>query len=409
MIFIARSSQTQSYNRADIEKKTVLESVLTQMSSGQIDPAEEQAAWTQVISWLGRLRKLEGVPFRYIVPSEEMLPNNSIRFFHLDRNWLDAMVDGALSTGVMDSRGSLLEGEGEMRKERYQKLMASLAEEDKSAKDYRYVLSVTESVNALPKNEKDQFDGWLENFNPGLSGDKVRKAQWDVVVNFLPEFVTTVGGSRTGFLLRSSVVRDFPGLSVNAYYQTDPTKNAYSTENKLLTLRQVRLSDTVLMCIFDGVPTHLRLQEPREGIRLGMEPNQGADYNHVYQFQPKNSAGQAVGSRENVSVRKGTGDTSVLRISDFIDLKGRFRQQHIIKPELGGFIATQLMEFPYQQDFEYDTIDSVPFNTYGADETNDKGSVLKNVKVRVNQASIIADATEIEAMEESYEPKDGDA
>ena len=46
-----------------------------------------------------------GVPFSYIVSSEEMLPNESIRFFHMDRNWLDALVDGALSTGILDTRG----------------------------------------------------------------------------------------------------------------------------------------------------------------------------------------------------------------------------------------------------------------------------------------------------------------
>ena len=54
----------------------------------------EEMAWNSVVSWLSRLRLLEGVPFPYIVPSEGMLPNESIRFFHVDRNWLDALVDG---------------------------------------------------------------------------------------------------------------------------------------------------------------------------------------------------------------------------------------------------------------------------------------------------------------------------
>ncbi len=407
VIYIARNPQ--AHDRPVLEKESALESVLLQMSAGEVNPAEELAAWNQVVGWLGRLRKLEGVPFRYVVPSEHMLPNNSIRFFHLDRNWLDAIVDGALSTGVMDSRGSLSEGEKANRLERYHKLMARLAEEDKTAKDYRYVLSVSESVNALPKSEKDEFDSRLQNFNSSLSESSATPAKWDLVVDYLPDYVTTVGGSRTGFLLRSSVVRDFPGLSVNAYYQLDPSKDAYSVQNKILTLRQVRLSETVLMCIFDGVPTHLRIEEPREGIRLGMEQSQSADYNYEYQFTPKDKQGRPVMSapRINVGVRKGTGDSSVLRINDFDQAKQYFTSHGII-PQHGAFLATQLMEYPYQQDFEYDTLESKPFNAYDPSETNDVGSVLRNVKVRVNEESIVADADDIDALEASYESTGGD-
>lgn len=49
--------------------------------------------------WLGRLRLLKGVPFNYLVPDESMLPPESIRFFYLDMNWVDALLDGAFSIG----------------------------------------------------------------------------------------------------------------------------------------------------------------------------------------------------------------------------------------------------------------------------------------------------------------------
>ena len=81
--------------------------------------AEEQA-WDSVVAWLTRLRLLEGVPFSYIVSSEEMLPNESIRFFHMDRNWLDALVDGALSTGILDTRGPFASADDEDKKELYE-------------------------------------------------------------------------------------------------------------------------------------------------------------------------------------------------------------------------------------------------------------------------------------------------
>lgn len=52
-----------------------------------------------IASWLRQLKKLNGVPFNYLVPNQQMLPNESIRFFNVDFNWLFAMVEGACSIG----------------------------------------------------------------------------------------------------------------------------------------------------------------------------------------------------------------------------------------------------------------------------------------------------------------------
>src|SRR5215510_8826817 len=49
--------------------------------------------------WLSRLMLLYGVPINYLVPDERMLPPESIRFFYLDMNWVDALIDGAFSIG----------------------------------------------------------------------------------------------------------------------------------------------------------------------------------------------------------------------------------------------------------------------------------------------------------------------
>jgi hypothetical protein len=52
-----------------------------------------------VQAWLNRLRRLHGVPFSYLVPDERELPPETIRFFHVDANWLNALVDGAFGLG----------------------------------------------------------------------------------------------------------------------------------------------------------------------------------------------------------------------------------------------------------------------------------------------------------------------
>lgn len=44
-------------------------------------------------------RALRGVPFRYLVPDERMLPAESIRFFRVDGSWMRALLDGCGSLG----------------------------------------------------------------------------------------------------------------------------------------------------------------------------------------------------------------------------------------------------------------------------------------------------------------------
>ena len=42
---------------------------------------------------------LYGVPFHYLVPDEEMLPAESIRFFYLNPEWINCLLQGACSVG----------------------------------------------------------------------------------------------------------------------------------------------------------------------------------------------------------------------------------------------------------------------------------------------------------------------
>jgi hypothetical protein len=55
-------------------------------------------------AFLAHLRLLVGIPFEYLVPDTAMLPDESIRFFHLDRSWTDRLVDGVLAVGKVGSR-----------------------------------------------------------------------------------------------------------------------------------------------------------------------------------------------------------------------------------------------------------------------------------------------------------------
>ena len=52
-----------------------------------------------VIRRFSQFKLLEGIPFHYLVPHPGMLPEESIKFFYLDPNWVNALIDGAYSIG----------------------------------------------------------------------------------------------------------------------------------------------------------------------------------------------------------------------------------------------------------------------------------------------------------------------
>ena len=66
------------------------------------EPESEMPPYME--SFLAHLRLLVGVPFDYIVPDERLLPDESIRFFYVDRSWTDRLVDGAIAVGKIGTR-----------------------------------------------------------------------------------------------------------------------------------------------------------------------------------------------------------------------------------------------------------------------------------------------------------------
>lgn len=345
----------------------------------------EEMAWGSVVSWLSRLRLLEGVPFPYIVPSEGMLPNDSIRFFHVDRNWLDALVDGALSVGIIDSRGALAATEVDKREELYQKLMSQLNEREITANPYR------RSIAAYSKVKGVDFEQ--------TRGLKMTD-KFTVMGQIFSGIKYEMGGSVTGFLLRSSIVRDYPGIEISAYHAPQFVNNedhkGYDDEYLLDTLRQVRLSESIILCLFNGIPSHLRIKEPSEGIRLGVDnsPGKEIDSEGIWKFEADFKDINGIQDQNKtipVSIRSGTNDTSVLKISDLLEVDGWTGGL-----SKGGLVATQLMQFPYQQDFQYDSVTQFV--------RTDSDSEAKRPS-RVNTNSITIDESFVESIGNKVERK----
>ncbi|MEN2399376.1 hypothetical protein GKZ90_0006280 [Flavobacterium sp. MC2016-06] len=200
-----------------VNRKTLHKSIVKNMmdaSAGKKDSIVPELP-DDLARWLSQLTLLYGVPTEYLIPDPRMLPTESLRFFFLDRNWLDRLVDGALSTGVLSSRDQVF------NQLFFQQIYAQI---DKSQLELRSDL----------RNETAKTN--------------------------------TTGGTISGFVFRSQVISGWPGIEINAY----------QGDTLLTILRMDRLSPNVLLCLFYGVPDRVDFSEPAEGLHFGITREESA-------------------------------------------------------------------------------------------------------------------------------------
>ncbi|KAF8511748.1 hypothetical protein JB92DRAFT_2724834 [Gautieria morchelliformis] len=61
--------------------------------------APSSTDWMLILKWLTQSMFLYDVPMHYFIPDSAILPEESLRFFFIDKNWITMLVDGALSVG----------------------------------------------------------------------------------------------------------------------------------------------------------------------------------------------------------------------------------------------------------------------------------------------------------------------
>jgi hypothetical protein len=258
--------------------------------------------------WLARLRLLQGVPFAYLVPDVELLPRESIRFFYLDRNWTDALVQGALSVGTVNAsdRAELAALYGRVRDE--------VDEEER-----RVRLPGAEAVQRGP------------------------------------------AGTVSGFVIRSRAVSGWPGLHVRAYDRelgvADDAVIPESDPRRLKILRMERLAPAVMLVLFDGVPAVVHIEEPRQGIQFGVRlESVGGNANNLRAFtvaRNGNSAEDVLrsGRKVDVDVPFRPGSPGVLDIERLNQaLMGTAGTNMGTSVDSAEF-AVQMLRFPYRQVF----------------------------------------------------------
>lgn len=192
--------------------------------------------------WLAELCLLYGVPFVNLVPDARMLPPESLRFFFVDPNYIEALLNGALSIGIESSRDQF-----------YQ----SLAQPMLHRAAARAMFTVRDR----------------------LAGRKLAAA-----TDPLPPTPTE---TMAGLLLRSSVVSGWPGLEVRAYSDAEGT-------NQLKPLRLDRLAPDVLLCLFPSAPARVEISEPKEGLAFGHEDDFDVDLRWVTNNPPNQPIGEII-------------------------------------------------------------------------------------------------------------------
>tara|TARA_R110002110_G_scaffold59509_3_gene168298 strand:- start:3900 stop:4871 length:972 start_codon:yes stop_codon:yes gene_type:complete len=265
---------------------------------------ENTAMPAELRNWLVRLRLLEGVPFANLVADSELLPQESIRWFYMDRRWTDALVQGSLSVGTVNS-------------------------DDRIQIDAQYA-AIRAELDTEERNVRR---------NKGMAR------------------LAGQPGPITGFLLRSAAVSGWPGLHVRAFNvdpeEGDQARFKEDDPRRIRLLRLERLAPAVLLCMFDGIPKVVHIEEPRQGVQFGFKhKDNGSQRSATLRPRSKTSFEYLAedGSKDvDVPFRVGSsGVVDIRRLSDAL----------AAHPETGAAdgldsaeYALQLIRFPWRQVF----------------------------------------------------------
>lgn len=280
---------TSLKNHVD-SRNTVMQKEVETTSDNTVIPSSLP---DELKDWLAQIALLYGVPFDNLIPNESLFPKESIRFFYLDENWINSLIDGALSIGATSSKDVSLQ----------------VVEQPTIKKE-------TQAKRQLVR--------------PKILGVPAAKE-------------VTADTTITGMLFRSEVVFGWPGLEILAYADTTQT-------TEIEKLRMDRLSPDIMLCLFNGVPKQIIVAEPKEGLRFGVVPgNQTTPYWIQPRFlggndsQPTGKpATQEPDQYATPVFRTNTGNRLVLDIDQTINHSGKG-----IIPSLQALNVV----FDYQNDF----------------------------------------------------------
>jgi hypothetical protein len=285
-----------------------------------VSPEAEMPPYME--SFLAHLRLLVGVPFDYLIPDSRLLPPESIRFFYLDRSWTDRLVDGAINVGKIGTREQ--------------------AHHQAHHAGVRQQVDLTERLV-----RKLQVAG--ASHGPLLDLAEARRvAQSRGAAEVI-----------TGFLLRSSAVSGWPHMDVRAFDRVLPegieAAGEEATNSQLLTLRLERLSPSVLLALFQGVPRLVWCEEPHHGIQFGVNELGGQFF-----AVRRDREGNLIRNRDDIQVPVRSANRQVIAVKDLRDTMKKTRQDELnagLNPTMveqngSANFAVSILNRPWRQRFQ---------------------------------------------------------
>jgi hypothetical protein len=270
-------------------------------------------------SFLAHLRLLVGVPFNYLVPDARLLPDESIRFFYLDRSWTDRLADGALAVGKIGTREQ--------------------AHHQAHAANLQSQLDLTERVvrimqRGLPA-DSETTPATPDNKNPG--------------------------GIISGFLLRSAAVSGWPSMDVRAFNRVLPANEGNPNDPQfanwqkeadaaqLTTLRLELLSPSVLLALFDGIPELVWCEEPHHGVQFGFNPTGNIEYLDRHM---KSGATEPAGAAIAVPMRPNAPNVVAIRALRQRIFALQAGDPNLVPQTSSAGFAIELLNYPWRQRFQ---------------------------------------------------------
>jgi len=246
---------------------------------------------TALGKWLADLHLLRNIPFSNLVSDTRLLPVESLRFFYVDTNWLEVLIDGALSVGAHSTRDT-----------EFQEVMSG-------------------AIRAAVNNELTQRRSAIT----GL------------------DIVSTDGSDAfdqpmTGVLIRSALISGWPGLVIKASQSGNQLKN----------LRVESLSPSVLIGIFLGIPDQVEISEPQHSLRFGLDDKGNTELRNLGTTQTGGETGNLLSVLDYM--RSGAGN----RVINIMGLAGQMATELKIDPALFGAadFAIQMIQAPEKITFK---------------------------------------------------------
>jgi hypothetical protein len=245
--------------------------------------------------WLAHLVLLTGVPFEYLVPDEAMLPQESVRFFFVDENWIERMIDGALSVVARTELDQL----------------------------------ITDTLHTTFR--QPVADSVVARVRPRLLGMDPASIE--------PE---PLNWPLTGFLIRSVVAANWKGMVIENTSRNDPA-------TPLTTLRLDQPAQGVILGLYNGQLGSVTFKHPPESLHFGIDGQEDEPQTWIQNLR-KLETGTHYDPLVPVDV-KFHGDTRVIDV-----LGTRSAMQSALTPAPEQFtsaeLAIEMIESPRSVTFE---------------------------------------------------------